>query len=275
MRGRNLWIVIISLLLLLVLGLGLGIGLTRSGDNTMEGMIREVPQVATSSAYWNTKAMADDSDLHKLLDKWKSDNETWLEGFAISSDKVEYFLQFSMNPDILIVKGDFNLNELRTELQNRGYYDKDYKHVETWESADGQDRLAIMDDSLVGGNKDGVIEVINVFKGDSSLYDDQDIKEVLDKLPGGILVYLDNYANGAPYNGLVASGESFEKKDKDTLKVNLVYKFHEPVNATNAINDIAEKVDEYFDNVDAEQDGRFVIVTAEINIEYFIKHLLG
>ena len=258
---------------LLLAAVGFGTASCGGGiGGALVDLMEQVPDEATSFVYWDAEKMEGDSDLHQLLDKWKADNEARLAGFSIRSDGVDHFSEFSMDgTTALVVSGEFELNEIRQELENQAYDDKDYKLVEVWESPDEQDWLAVTEDSLIGGAKETVKESIRVIKGEGSLYDDQDARDIMDRLPSGLLVHFQKYVGNATHTGLVASGDSFEKKDKDTLKIKLVYKFVEPEDATSAMEDISEEVDEPYDRVHLKQDGRYVIVTAEVEIEDMIR----
>lgn len=271
---RNFLIAVVIIAALI--GLGFGIACLVRGDaGAVVDLMRETPHDTDYFVYADTKAMADDSDLHGLLDIWKAQNETRLEGFGISTDTVTRFLEFpayDIDEGVLVLRGDYERERVRAQLRNRNYNAKDWKHVEVWESADGANWLAVTEDSLIAGNRDRVRECINVIEGESSLYDDQDAREVVDRLPRGIMMSFVKYTDTGPYEGLLAYGDSYEKKDRERLKVRLVYKFGEPEDATRARETIRDDVDEGFDNVDAKQDGRFIIVTGEVRIEYFLKY---
>ncbi len=258
--------------LLISLGLS-GASCAGGTSGALADSMRETPADAALFDYWNVKAMQDDSDLHPLLERWKTEKEGWLDSFGIATGQVEHFFQFSLyGNNALIVRGRLDREQTRAQLTNRNYNDKDFKRMEVWESPDGRDWLAVANGSLIAGSKDPVKESINVIKGESSLYDDPDARGITDWLPGGLLVRFQRY-NLAPYEGLVAGGESFEKKDRDTLRVKLAFMFGEPDQATAAVDDIAEEVDEDYDEVDARYDGRFVIVDAVVDMDDLLRVL--
>ena len=252
---------------------------------TLLDLTREIPEGTTSFVYWDAKQIEGDDDLSQLRDKWKADNEAWLDVFGIGTDAVNHFLYFSLDENVtgqflgfsrygnnvLDVRGDFERDRLRTALKTRNHSKGDWKDIEVWQTLDKQEWLALARDSLIGGDKDAVRQCIDVIEGDlPSLYDSQDAKDVTGRLPNGILVCFFNYANvtpGPPYEGLLANGASLQKKDQDTLRLKLVCKFAEPEDAANAVESIRDDVDMDFGAVKAEQDGRFVILTGEISID--------
>lgn len=268
MCSINLLKVFVAGLLLVSMLLGAVACSSNGVTGDMAKLVKDIPEGATSFVYWNTGVMAGDSELHQLLDKWKADNETQIAGFGVGSDEVEHFLTYSSNGEnVLIVMGDIDLDQVRQKLQELEYDDKDWKHIEIWESTNELDWLAMPEGSLVWGSVDRIKESIDIIEGGNSLYDNQDARDVLDKLPNGTLVHYQKYAGDVLYEGLIASGDSFEKMDKDLLKVKLVYKFSEPGDAESALDSISDEVDEDYDKVNAKQDGRFIIVTAEVEIE--------
>jgi len=257
---------------ILILSLSIGAvscSCSKGYSGTLVDLLKEIPEGATSIVYWNTEALTSDSELHGLLDKWKADNENQLTSYGIASNKVSHFLRFSENEEsVLVVRGDFDLEQVKSELNQMGRDKKDWKYVDVWENTDELNWVAMPGNSIIGGPIDRVKESIEVIKkGESSLYDNQDVQDILNKLPSGILVHIQRYTGDAPHNGLIASGDSFEKKNADILKVKLVYKFNAPEEAGNALEAISNEVDELYDKVDTKQDGRFIIVTAEVETE--------
>ncbi len=263
-RLTKMFIVTASLLIIPISLISCG-----GGGDALREMMKQTPDEATSITYVDAKAMSDDSDLHGLLDKWKADNETELAFYGIERDNVEHYMKFSdiTGNDSVIVTGNFDTNDLRQQLESRDFDDKDFKLVEVWESPDGLFWLAVPEGSIIGGAKETVKDVIRVIKGDASIYEDQDAFAIVDRLPEGLIVRYQEYAEGAPFNGLVAYGESLKKQSAAMIQVEMLYKFLEPEQAADVMEDVAEDVDEYYDKVKYEQDGRYVVIKAEVEIE--------
>ena len=235
----------------------------------LKEMMKQTPDEVISFTYSNTKEMQDNTDLHSLLDKWKAETETQLAFFGIDRDKVEHYMEFvtGTGNDSIVIKGVFDIDNLRHQLESQDFDNKDFKLIELWESPDGQYSLAIPKDTLIGGPKEIVKESIRVINGGASLYDDQDARDIVDRLPVGVVVHYQEYAEEAPYDGLIAYGESLKKQSSEMMQVKMIYKFLEPEEATAAKEDVAEAVDEYYSKVYAEQDGRYLVLKAEVEIE--------
>lgn len=259
-----------------VLGCGGGVG------GTAVDLAKDMPEGALSYIYWDSQALASDNDLHPLRDKWKAANEAWLAQFAIESETVQHFSQFAMQQstesqlwqfslygnNTLIVRGDFDRKQIRDRLSSQGRHKGDWKKIEVWEDTIAGSWLAMADRSLVGGDAGHVRASIDVIEGDGpSLYSSPDIRDILNELPSGIMVNCHRYGGEPPYAGLLSSGASFRKKNSSTLKVNLSYKFSSPDSAGNALEAIRDAIDLGYSMVEARQDGRFIHVKAEVEID--------
>jgi len=280
-KGLVLGLVLVSLGVASCAGGGVGA--------TLADMAKEVPVETTTFVYWDTGTIEGDADLHQLRDRWKADNEAWLETFAIETDRVRHFLHFATYGDNtldhlldfsiygnnnLSVRGEFDRERLRTQLRHRDHTRGDWRETEIWQGPDEERWLALTGDSLIGGSRDTVRECIDIIEQDGdSLYSDPNARDILDRLPTGLMVhyydYTKQFTGGPPYEGMVANGTSVEKKDRETLRLRIVCKFTDPEEAADALEAIRGRVDLVYQKVKAEQDGRFVSVTAEVETETF------
>ena len=272
-------------ILALLLAAALLIPTSCGGESgTIVGVMKQIPAGANDIVYWNVKEMEKDEDLHGMLDRWKADNEAWLDQFAVRTGDVEHFLGFSTGPAggpagnvstgnvsagdaSAVVKGTFDLEQMRTQLGSREYNDGDFKGLEVWESPDGVYWVVLTKDMVGGGPKEDIIESIRVMEGgDPSLYDDQDARDVVDRLPGGVLMHF-RKAGESPLAGELAYGDSFKRKDQETLEAHIVLKFLEPEDAAAVLEIVEEEADLAYDKISAKQDGRYLRIDGEIDIE--------
>lgn len=166
----------------------------------------------------------------------------------------------------MLYEGDFDLDGVRNELEDRDYDDDEYKGVEVWKDYEW---VALMGNLIITGSEEAVKDCIKVIKeGEDSLADDRDAGDVMHRLPTGIWL---SYSTYETYEDLEANGYSFGKKDEDTLRMTWVLRFRDEDAAEDAMeeieDDLAEEPD--FKHVDVDQDGEFVMVTADIDIEDF------
>lgn len=271
-------------ILALLLAAALLIPTSCGGESgTIVGVMKQIPAGANDIVYWNVREMEKDEDLHGMLDRWKADCEGWLDQFAVRTGDVEHFLGFSTGAAggpagnvstgnvsagdaSAIVEGTFDLEQMRTQLKSREYDGGDFKGLEVWESADGLYWVVLTKDMVAVGPKENIIESIRVIEGGNpALYDDQDARDVVDRLPGGVLMHF-RRAGESPLAGEVGYGDSFKKKDQETLDAYIVLKFLEPEDAAAVLETVEEEVDLMYDRVSAKQDGRYLRIEGAVDI---------
>lgn len=272
-------------ILALLLAAALVVPTSCGGESgALVGVMKQIPAGANDVVYWNVKEMEKDEELHGMLDRWKADNEAWLDQFAVRTGVVEHFLGFSTGPaegpagnasagnvsagdSSAIVKGAFDLEQMRAQLEIREYDDGDFKGLEVWESPDGVYWVVLTKDMVAVGQKEDIIESIRVIQGGNpSLYDDQDARDVVDRLPGGVLMHF-HRAGESPLAGELAYGDSFKKKDQETLEAHIVVKFLEPEDAAAVAEIVEEEADLAYDKISAKQDGRYLRIEGAVDIE--------
>lgn len=176
--------------------------------------------------------------------------------------------------DTMLVEGDFNLNEIRKELEELRYDDDEYRGIEVW----GQEDMlvALLSNKLaIIGTEDTVTDYIKVIKeGDASLYDDVDFRDIVGRLPRGIIVACEEHVfpiTSSRYDGLEVAGISMMRKDKNNMAITGVFKFESGDAARAAMDEIEYDLEsdelEDWKNIDITQDAEFVELTVEQDIE--------
>jgi hypothetical protein len=256
------------------------------GDIDGGGSAKEVAKILSEDAgglmYLDIQTIRVDKDLEDLYEELEDefkDFDIRVEYGSvcpIDIDDVNYIVEAGR---IEIVGGKFDLEDIRDELDNRDFDEDDYKGVELWIgghvwSGGHEEAVAISKDELIIGREDEVKDCIKVMKGDrTSLYDDdEDIRDVLNKLPDGIMTYA---VSTGTYEDSRAMGFALTKVDDDTLKIKGVVKFDDEYDAEDAKRDLEDDLedDDDFDDVKVKQKGEFVEFTANIDIEYMLKIL--
>ena len=86
----------------------------------------------------------------------------------------------------LVVIGDFNREDIRNILIEQDGVEGEYMGVEIW-TGDGDLCIAFMDDVIIVGDVESVEACIRSHKNeDPSLYDNKNMKSVVDKLPASV-----------------------------------------------------------------------------------------
>jgi hypothetical protein len=233
-------------------------------------LLQKAPKEAVSYAYWDVQQMEDDEDLREILDAWRDINETDLQSFAIDVTKIRHAVQFSMPyGSAIIIKGDQDRNEMRTDLEALHFDDQDFRHEEIWKNEDDTKWLSILGDLIVVGDRDVVMDFIRVVKGEPSLYDDPVAQSIAEELRTGLTVHIEIHVEETPYEGLEAAGISLWKSNSEELSARMVFRFQTTGNAEAVFQTLADDVDEFYDKVDARRDGRIITIEAEIEIDDF------
>jgi hypothetical protein len=265
-------------LLVVSLGMVLALALTSVGCASGSGlrdMLAKVPSGTTSLKYVDVKALRNDDDLDDLYDAWRDSVSSTLEALGIGHSDVNT-LAHGLSTDVrfTLLVGQFDLDEVRDALDDRDYDKDQYGGVEVWEkdlgwSPELESRVALMDDLIILGNEDGVEGCIEVIKdGESSWLSRTDIKDVTNRLAGGLYVDLQrSELAGLLISGLEATGISAKKQDSDTLSIAGVAKFDDEDDADDAKDAIEELMDLQFNRVDITQEGLLLEASAELDID--------
>ena len=234
-------------------------------------LLQTVPEEAVSYSYWDIQQMEDDQDLAQILDSWRDANEIDLQSFAIDVTKIRHAVQFSMpEGSAIIIKGDQNRNELRADLEALRFDEQDFRQEEIWKNEEDTEWLSILGDLVVAGERSVVMDCIRVGKGEPSLFDDSIVRSVAEELRTGVTVYIKTHTiEETPYDGLEATGISLWKMNSSELSARMVFTFRTSGDAAAILQTLADDVDEFYDKVDAERDGRVVTIEARIEINDF------
>ncbi|MFC1925950.1 hypothetical protein ACFLW2_04555, partial [Chloroflexota bacterium] len=208
----------------------------------------------------------------------------WLEGtVGIQHEDVKYFSQ-ALIPDfgvVTVITGDIILDELENNLKDSGYELDSYQGIKMLVITGGDTDTAVaLYKGVITGEKELVKKCIDVIKGQEgthSLYEDPSIKEIADKLSGGIMIGLAK--NEEMYEDLIGLGASVETKDDETFKVKAVYKF--AVSGAAEDEDIQAEIEDNLTEIDlpaikiecfepkASSKDEFIEATASMKLDNF------
>jgi len=234
-----------------------------------------VPDDTESLKYVNAKALRNDADLEDLYDAWKATVDSRLEAHGVDHGDVSLFVfGTGSGKRFTLVTGNFDMDEVRDELDDRHFERDEYRSVEVWKKEAGwgydQDSdVALMGDLIILGNEAGVESCIKVIEaGDASWLSKADNNDVSSRLPGGL--YADLEQAGVPslsMAGLEVFGISAKKQDGDTFKIAGVAKFEDEDDADKAEDAIEYLMDLQYNRVDVSQEGLFLEASAELDID--------
>lgn len=269
MRRKDPWFLVSTLALILLLSLVSAlVGCGSSGGGGIADIIKKLPKDAAGITFVDLAALRADDDLQDTYDEFRDQIKSDYGFLGISSSNVDRRIA---GGSVTILEGDFDLEEVRDELKFNHEGGK-YRGVETWLNTFADvEQIALVSRSciVIGDDIDSLQGSIDVIKGDDdvSLSKDEDISDVADKLPSGLYVVVS--AGPTNFKDCATIGISKEKKDSDTLRVTVVLLFENGDAAGNAKRDIERYYGDYlhYDNVEVDKDGRFIRVTAELDID--------
>ncbi len=266
-RSSKLCSIILSLGILASLALMVvSVGCSSSGGSA-SAMMEKMTWDTTQLTYINVEGLRNDSALEDLYDQWREDAGQMLSTHGIDRNSVQ---SMGYGSEVTIIMGSFDLAAVRHELDTREYNDDDYRGVEVWKKPYGNELTALMDGVIIIGPEDSVEDCIRVIQGgEDSFADKQNARDVMNKLPNGLFANLSmsNWFTGLLLGGFESLGISAQKADQYTLRFTFVLKFNDRGYAEDAMNKVEDFVEGSYRNVQARQDGEYVIVTGEIDVD--------
>lgn len=239
-------------------------------------MMKKVPKDCWSFIYMDLDVFRNNAD---LKDEYTNFTErrivTTLANFIGGIHEVDSFTVAGKDfGDLnMLFEGNFNLDEVRENIEElSGSHKGEYRGIEVWGE---ESSAALVSNKLViiGYVKACIDAMID---SDTSLYGDKNCRDIIERLPGGILF---QFQEGAlriqgfysSYDGLLFSGYSMLKKDKHSMTITSVCKFENSDYASQAMDTVKQDLEnctyEEFRNIEVKQDSEFIEVITNIDIK--------
>jgi len=226
-------------------------------------------------------ALRDDVDLNHLSTIFTQ----MIAVLPIDPSQLELcYISESKHGSLLVLQGNFDHDDIE-KLFNKTMHFEDYNNVTLWRtegSSPFSPYITLMDRSIIYGKGSGVKDFIEIDQGiqKTSLYDNRDFVDVMNRLPNGLVMVCHESYHIAhfEYDGLLAYGLSAKKIDENTLGITAVLKF----TTAQVASDVSEQVESdminndrvEYSNVELSQDGAFLKVTAKEPIPSSLQPLL-
>ena len=189
---------------------------------------------------------------------------------GINDEDIDHFVTATWNSGAVdVVQGDFELDDIRYELEDAGFEEDSYRGYEVWEFPQ-RGGMALLDGYIVAAASIDSVESVlkNLYNGSGSLAradDDNDIKRMLDELDDGFQIQAQsgNRCQVERCRGYVfALTEADENAKQYTVRFALL--FGNERSAERAADDYDEVADflelaQGIDIEDTEADGDFVV----------------
>lgn len=260
--------IIAMVMMLVVLG-SLVAGCGSSGGGQLVGIMKVLPYDVAEVTYVDIKAIAEDPDLEDMYGSLQDSFGELQEEVGIDfSDLHAMAYGYGEAGILVILKGKFDIDEFRSALKDTDTEEDEYRGLEIWTK--DNTTLAFLEEMLIFGDMDTVKVSIRVSQGEeTSMYDDEDVKAVIDKLPAGIMIFLQGEEALYNIDGLVG-GVSIRKSadGEGTLEIKGWYKFRSETSAEAALADLEDYLKDYFDATDmnGQLKGEFIEITGKTDI---------
>jgi hypothetical protein len=271
-RWSLLLAAVLLLLSLILVSIGCGDGGGGGGASAEAlAMMKKVPKSAGDFTYMDLKALRTDGDLKDLYES-ATEELSDSEDAGIPTDNVDRVVQAGY---LTMLEGRFSLESLESHLEDSGYQESDHGGIAIWVGPSSSVALVSESCLVTGWDTEELEGCVDVISGEGdSLYDDADIRELTDRLPGGfaLTVYTWDEEFDELYEGVRAIGYSLAKKSSDKARMTIVFAFPDAASAGEAEEEV-EQLLTYEDgegglsNIQVTRDGKYVKATGQMSIK--------
>lgn len=274
MRSLPRWALVSAVLFLLFSMAGALTGCSGEGGGLSGralALVKKVPGDTTEFTLLDLKALRAGDGLEGLY-------ESAAAQLAVSQYAV--ILPASVDLMVLaggltIMEGRFDLPSLEQQLKDGGYEERDYQGTPLWVGSSSSVALVSSSCLVAGGDSGELAACVDVVNGGGgSVYDNPDVKGLVDRLPGGfaLMVFAGGEAFGQVYYDVRAIGYCLAGEGRGQARMAVVFAFGEEPSARESQGNVAEMLT-YGDgggrlqDVSVARDGRFVKATARMSLE--------
>ena len=257
------------------------------GGNVAVDLMKKVPVDSTSFSYWAVGDIDADQELWEIFAIFNNSTEAdqvMDTGLALSivrhSAKASGFEGLTTNA-AKVLTGEFDVNDTERRLEREQYTKSTYQEIGIWTPPEGLgfSPIAVQEGTFLIGDEESLKLCIDVKVKDdvSSLYDNPNVKLVVDKLPDGIIVnvWIATADSEEKYEDLVAYGRSYRKVEEGMLELTAVYMFQAGFSAGNAQDAIKDYLGtKKFNDIKVERDDSFIRATARIYVSDSVAFLV-
>lgn len=261
--------------IILVVLVILSAGCTGTERNTTKGIVNIIPELEEPYiiSSFNFKVMREESSLNsfynEIIEKYS------FKPYVLRDLEHLTFVTGRYNYEVVLLSGRFDKEYVKTlveEVLSEDKHIESYKDVEIWSNS--YNSIAILSNGLivVSGDKQDVKEYIDVFKGKKkSIYNtNKDLRDIVDRLPNGIVTQLWGIVPSGGYPALII-GWTYTEEDKNTMKAKAVIKFKNKEDAVEYEEQYVEGFLEMMRNklfdVNTRQNKEFIEITGKIYMD--------
>jgi hypothetical protein len=194
-----------------------------SGETGFTHLTKMLPEDVGEFTYFDIGTLQSDEELQSV---WSSVKDYFL-GEDIYGENVSKITGFGIagsQYNLMLYTGDFDIEEMTSEIEKSSLESFDFDGITIWTDQYSYS-TAVVDDVVFVGGTDDIRLCVNVSNGKgSSLYEDEDAKDVLGRLPDGYmlgLTVLGDEASTETY-GILAVGMSASRQGGNISQTSLL-----------------------------------------------------
>jgi len=241
-------------------------------------IMAKIPVGSADFGYWDVGKLSKDADLAELYAAFRSSRQAQqLVDIGGGLFVLERAARASgADGEVTVLEGDLNRTDIERRLRENDYAETRYRETGIWSprNGEGQDSVGLQKNAMLMAGSDYLKLCIDTVAQEQaySLYDDQYVRLLVDRLPQGLMVYVHkaDSASVQVYTDLIASGESYRKEGQDRLKLTAIYMFQDSDAAGKARMEIEDQLNiKGFTDIKLGQDVNFVQATALVYVADF------
>jgi hypothetical protein len=260
MKKRLPFLAIIMGVVLIVIAVIIPSG---SEKNNFIRMVKMLPEEVVEFSFFDAGMLQTDEDLLYTWDSIKDyflgddiygENLSSINGLGVAGS--EY--------DLVLYSGDFDLEQMKAVIEQNSLESSEYEGITIWTDQDAYS-TAVIDNVVFVGTSEEIQLCINASNGQgTSLYDNNDVVDIINRLPGGYLLgvlTMGEDASAESY-GLLAVGMAAYKDNGNISQVSLL-KFED----ADAVQDYLDLIESAItEDYDVRQDGQYLTISSTSEI---------
>jgi hypothetical protein len=224
-------------------------------------MVKMLPEDLSGLTFFDVAVLRADED---LASTWNLIQQQ-LIGPDIYGENVSKITGFGIvgsENEMMLYAGDFDLEQMTSLIEQGSVESFEYEGITVWTDQNASS-TAVIDNVVFVGSSEDIQLCVDVANGQGiSLYDDNDAKDTIGRLPGGYVLGVSVMNSSENNYGLMAAGMAASKNDGNISETSLL-KFEDSDAAQGYITEFESQIPEDYDVV---QEGQYLTISSTSEI---------
>jgi hypothetical protein len=223
-------------------------------------MVKMLPEDIGSLNFVDIAVLQNDEDLQST---WNSIKEYYV-GEDIYGENVSKITSIGIAgsaSNVSMYAGDFDLEQMTSMIEQSSRESFEYEGINIWTDQNASS-TAVIDDIVFVGSSEDIQLCVDVANGQgTSLYDNNDAKDIIGRLPGGYVLGISVMDSSENDYGLLAAGMAVSKQNGNISQASLL-KFEDSDAAQGYITEFESQMQDY----DVVQEGLYLTISSTSEI---------